>query len=183
MAFSQNHSGVEAAFGRIRDISVRTVTLGMRRAPLALVLLAAMGLGCGGSSPGDGGDASTQDGGDARAEVAPGADECSLVRQDCPAGMMCIFSCGTGGVYTTCVADTGGTLTHGETCSQIGNSLLCAKGNFCAIFVNLDGGSRQSCNKYCTTSADCPDGLPCMTFYQDCGDLRPKTLGRCEFAP
>ena len=47
MAFSQNRSGVEAAFGRVRDISVRTLALGVRRAALALVLLAAMGLGCG----------------------------------------------------------------------------------------------------------------------------------------
>ena len=151
--------------------------------PIVLVLLAAMGLGCGGSSPGDGGDASTQGGDDARAEVVA-RDECNLVRQDCPAGMMCIFSCSSGGrVYTTCVADTGGTLTHGETCSQIGNSLLCAKGNFCAIFIPLDGGSRQSCNKYCGTSADCPDGLPCMTFAQACSDGPPRALGRCEFAP
>jgi hypothetical protein len=154
----------------------------MRHAPLALVLLAAIGLACGGSSSRDGGDASTEAGSDARVEVLP-ADECNLVRQDCPAGMMCAFSCATGRITTGCVPDTGGTLMHGETCSQIGTSLLCAKGNFCAIFVGLDGGSRESCNKYCSTNADCPDGLPCKTFYQDCGDLRPITLGRCEFAP
>ena len=182
MASSQNRSSVQPASGRARDIPARTVASGIRLAPLGLVLLGAMGLACGGSSPGDGGDASTPGGGDARAEVAPG-DECSLVRQDCPAGMMCIFSCGSGRVTTTCVADTGGTLTHGETCSQIGNSLLCAKGSFCAIFIPLDGGSRQSCNKYCSTNADCPDGLSCMTFYQACADGPPRALGRCEFAP
>lgn len=50
------------------------------------------------------------------------------------------------------------------------------------FFIPLDGCSRESCNRYCTTSADCPDGLPCVTFTQECtGGTR--TLGRCEFAP
>ena len=135
MAFSQNRSGVEPASGRDRDIRVRTLALGVTPAVSRPGAAGRDGLRVRRKLTGDGGDAGTQGGGDARREVAPGADECSLVRQDCPAGMMCIISCGTGGVYTTCVADTGGTLTNGETCSQIGNSLLCAKGNFCAIFT------------------------------------------------
>lgn len=173
MEFVRGNRAQRSAPDRPYDIAVRT---------LALVLLAAIGLACGGSSPRDGGDASTEAGSDARVEVVP-VDECSLVRQDCPTGMMCTFSCASGGVTTSCVPDTGGTLMHGQTCSQIGTSLLCAKGSFCAIFIGLDGGSRQSCNKYCSTSADCPDGLPCMTFAQGCADGPPRALGRCEFAP
>jgi hypothetical protein len=117
---------------------------------------------------------------DAR-EVGTFADQCGLIAQDCPSGQLCDHDCVTGTNALTCLPDRGGTGMHGDTCSP---SNGCAKGNFCAIFLMIDGGSRTSCAKYCNTAADCPGGLPCQVVTFRCADpATARRLGVCVFAP
>jgi hypothetical protein len=108
-------------------------------------------------------------------------DECDLVAQDCPGGMKCDKTCTPTGIVTVCVPDEGGTRGHAEMCG-IGQD-FCAKGNFCAIFVDLDGGAPQMCARYCDTAADCPAGRQCMSFRQVCPDGVSRQLHHCDFTP
>jgi hypothetical protein len=140
--------------------------------PLTALLLAAVlcvGPTCGGA-PASRGDAATEGG-------VTGSDECKLVAQDCPAGMLCRPVCAADGVVSLkCEADSGGTGVHGETCS----GMSCMKGSRCVGHVAADGGLIQTCVKFCDTQVDCPAGKSCNPYTLLCPPSS-RQLRACDY--
>jgi hypothetical protein len=106
--------------------------------------------------------------------------ECDLVRQDCPAGRRCEFTCRGGRLAIACAQDTSPTVAPGEPCGRTdAGPRNCAKGAGC--FATSDRPA-QTCYRYCRAQSDCPSGTcdPARALGVNCGaGLERLPVGVC----
>lgn len=100
------------------------------------------------------------------------AGACDLVKQDCGGGNKCTYVASDGGSERGCTG--AGTATEGQPCSPTTTSNSCAAGLICLPKTFSDGGTADTCFKFCNTTSDCSGGEACFVVVEPPGnDERP----------